>query len=389
MTGQPQPDLPQAHGQVHASGDGRLHAQKPFDRLLRDASCHDCRRNQGGPGRPSGGLTEPRHATGTRALIICLHRRISCLASQPGTRAACRCFFLRPAWDRPVGAAGKQREEGDRAVESAGKSALIPPGRRVPRRPKSGAGGVAMAVAELTLFGGLEVRLASGELVDLPGQKDRALLAVLALPPGATHSREKLAGLLWSDRGDEQARDSLKHSLIRLRQCFPSATAPPIVADRQSVRLDPTAVTSDTAAFERLVSEGTADALERATALYRGDLLDGIGIRDPAFEDWLLVERQRLRNLVEDALARLLVQSMANGARERAAAAARRLLSLDPLRESASRALMQIHAECGETSQALKLYEALRDRLHRELGVKPERQTIELYESIRQRRSAA
>src|SRR5262249_54990816 len=49
---------------------------------------------------------------------------------------------------------------------------------------------------------------------------------------------------------------------------------------------------------------------------------------------------------------------------------------------------MQIHAGCGETSQALKLFEALRDRLHRELGVKPERQTIELYEAIRQRRSA-
>src|SRR5215831_1265003 len=245
-----------------------------------------------------------------------------------------------------------------------------------------------MAVAELTLFGALEVRLASGELVDLPGQKDRALLAVLALPPGATHSREKLAGLLWSERGDEQARDSLKHSLIRLRQCFPSATAPPIVADRQSVRLDPTAVTSDTAAFERLISEGTPEALERAMALYRGDLLDGIGIRDPAFEDWLLVERQRLRRLAEDALGKLMAQSMAAGARARAATAARRLLSLDPLREAACRALMRIHVEQAETAQALKLYETLRDRLHRELGVKPEPETVQLYESILQRRAA-
>ena len=49
-------------------------------------------------------------------------------------------------------------------------------------------------VAELTLFGGFELRLASGKVVDLPGQKDRALLAILALRPGTTHSREKLAG---------------------------------------------------------------------------------------------------------------------------------------------------------------------------------------------------
>jgi TolB-like protein/DNA-binding SARP family transcriptional activator len=390
MTGQPQPNLSEAHGEVHALGDGRLHGQEPLDRLLLAASRHDCRWNQGGPGRLPKGLTELRLATGTEALIICLHRRISCFSSQPAVRGCLSmAYFYAPRGIGPWGTAGKQREDGDSAVESAGKSELILSGRRVPRRPESGTGGIAMAVAELTLFGGLEVRLASGELVDLPGQKDRALLAVLALPPGATHSREKLAGLLWSDRGDEQARDSLKHSLTRLRQCFPSVAASPIVADRQSVRLDPAAVTSDTAAFERLVSEATADSLERATALYRGDLLDGIGIRDPAFEDWLLVERQRLRNLVEDALSRLLEQSMTSGARERAAVAARRLLSLDPLRESASRALMQIHAESSQTSQALKVYETLRDRLHRELGVKPERETIQLYESIRQRRSAA
>ena len=61
--------------------------------------------------------------------------------------------------------------------------------------------GVAMAIAELTLLGGFALRLAGGEAIDLPGQKDRALLAFLALHP-AGHTREKLAGLLWSDRGD-------------------------------------------------------------------------------------------------------------------------------------------------------------------------------------------
>ncbi len=244
-----------------------------------------------------------------------------------------------------------------------------------------------MAVAELTLFGGFEVKLA-GQVIDLPGQKDRALLAVLALPPGATHSRDKLASLLWSDRGDQQARDSLKHALTRLRQSLRSADPPPIVADRQSVRLDAAAMSIDVATFERLLGERTPQALEQATALYRGDLLDGIGLRDPAFEDWLLVERQRLRQRAEEALTNLLAQSLAAGARDRAAAAARRLLSLDPLREAACRALMQIHAERAEAAQALKVYETLRDRLHRELGVKPEPETVKLYESIRQRRAA-
>jgi len=245
----------------------------------------------------------------------------------------------------------------------------------------------AMTVAELTLLGGFEARLAHGEPVDLAGQKERALLAFLALAPGVEHARDKLASLLWSDRSDAQARDSLKHAVMRLRQCLPATEPPAIFADRNMVRLDPSAVRTDVAAFERLVGEGTAEAIEQAVALYRGDLLEGISIRDPAFEDWLLVERQRLRQRIEEALARLMTRSVSEGAHERAAIAARRLLSLDPLRESASRALMQLCAERGETAQALKLYEGLRDRLQRELGVKPEAETTQLYDAIRQRRA--
>ena len=242
-----------------------------------------------------------------------------------------------------------------------------------------------MAIAELTLFGGFELRLAGGQVVDVLGQKDRALLAIMALPAGVTHSRDKLASLLWSDRGDQQARDSLRHALTNLRQCISSVNVQPIMADRLSARLDPTAVTIDVTEFERSVRHGTPAALDRATALYRGDLLDGIGIHDPAFEEWLLVERQRLRHLFEEALTRQITQSMADGTRDRADAAARRLLSLDPLREEACRALMLIHAERGETAQALKLYEALRERLHAELGVKPAPETTKLYQENQSR----
>jgi TolB-like protein/DNA-binding SARP family transcriptional activator/predicted Zn-dependent protease len=246
-----------------------------------------------------------------------------------------------------------------------------------------------MAIARLMLLGGFELRLADGEALGLLGQKDRALLAVLALPAGATHARDKLASLLWSDRGDPQARDSLKHALTKLRQCLPSGGPASIVADRLTVKFDPASVTIDVAEFERLVREGTPPALEQAIALYRGDLLDGIGIRDPAFEEWLLVERQRLRHLFEGALARQVAQSMADGTLERAATAAQRLLALDPLREEACRALMQIHAERGETAQALKLYDALRDRLQGELGVKPAPETTQHYDAILNRRIVA
>jgi hypothetical protein len=65
------------------------------------------------------------------------------------------------------------------------------------------------------------------------------------------------------------------------------------------------------------------------------------------------------------------------------------LLELDPTREAAARVLMQIHVERGESAQALRLFEALRERLQSDLGAKPEQQTLETYESIRSGRLRA
>jgi TolB-like protein/Flp pilus assembly protein TadD len=247
----------------------------------------------------------------------------------------------------------------------------------------------AMDSWSLTLLGGFELRPASGTPADLPGQKDRALLAFLAMAPGSAHSRERLAGLLWSEHGDRQARDSLKQSLMRLRRCLGDADDGLLRADRQSIALERAAANVDVLDFERLVRAGTMEALAEATALYRGDLLEGLGVRDPAFEDWLLVERQRLRQLFERALTDLMTQALAAGEREKATEAARRLVLVDPLSEAAYRTLMQIHADQNQTAQALKLYETLRERLYRDMGVQPEPATTALHDCIRRRRTPA
>ena len=126
-----------------------------------------------------------------------------------------------------------------------------------------------------------EVRLASGGLADLPAQKDRALLAILAMTPGDAQPRDRLAGLLWSERGNHQARDSLKQTLMRLRRCLNGAGDDVLRADRRSVALDRDRISVDALTFERQVREGTIESLTQAMALYRGDLLDGISIHDP------------------------------------------------------------------------------------------------------------
>ena len=245
-----------------------------------------------------------------------------------------------------------------------------------------------MASLQIILLGGFQARV-SGREIDVPGRKERALLAFLAIPAGEPRSRDKLAGLLWSDRGDSQARESLKQVLFKLRRSLDEVQPPPLFADRESVRLERAAVVVDVAEFETLISEGSIESLARATTLYRGDLLDGLDLRDAAFDEWLLMERQRLRDLAREALAKLLDRLIESGAHDQAGDAARRLLSLDPLREGAHRALIKIFAAQGQTALALKQYQLCRDALRRELGVQPEAETERLYHSIQERRATA
>jgi len=242
-----------------------------------------------------------------------------------------------------------------------------------------------MASLQLILLGGFQAR-AAGQEIDVPGRKERALLAFLAIPPGESRSRDKLAGLLWSDRGDSQARDSLKQAIFKLRKSLDGVQPSPLLADREFVSLERAAVAVDVAEFEQLIGEGTTESLARAAALYRGDLLDGLDLRDAAFDEWLLMERQRLRDLARDALARLVDWHMSSGALDQAATTARRLLAIDPLREAAHRGLMRIYVEQGQTALALKQYQLCRDTLQSELGVRPEAETERLYQSIQENR---
>ena len=240
---------------------------------------------------------------------------------------------------------------------------------------------------QLKLLGGFSAHGPGGEPLEIVGQKDRALLAYLALSPGVAHGRDKLAALLWSDHGERQARDSLKQCLLRLRRALAAVQPDAVAGDRQTVAFQPDDIEVDAVRFAQLAA--TADGLDQAVDLFQGDLLDGLSVRAAAFEDWLLVERQRLRQLAIDALSQSLAQAQAAGLRDSVASRARRLLSLDPLQEGACRALMQLHADRAERAQALKLFETFRDRLQQELGVKPELETLRLYDAIRLQRAGA
>jgi len=243
-----------------------------------------------------------------------------------------------------------------------------------------------MARLHLTLLGNFQARVEPETRLALPTRKSQALLAYLALPPGRAHGRDKLAALFWGDMADREARGGLRQALSALRKLSTGPTV--LVLDGDSVALDPASVDVDVFEFERRVAEATPDALARAVTLYRGDLLENLALREAAFEEWLLAERERLRQLALDAFAKLLRHQRNAGALDEAVTTALRLLSLDPLQEPVHRVLMRLYVERGRRAAALRQYQLCVSALARELRVEPERMTKQLYQEILRQRNA-
>lgn len=234
-----------------------------------------------------------------------------------------------------------------------------------------------MAACSLTLLGGFELRSGDGHDLALSTRKDRLLLTYLALNAGRPLGRDRLAGLLWGDRGEAQARDSLRQSLAAIRQAFRQVGLDPIGSERDSVSFNAAGIEVDAVAFERLAADATARA--EAASLYRGALLEGIDGLTPEFEVWLGPERERLASIA----VRLVEQiAESSGRSEPATCLARQLLAHDPLCEAVYRALMRLHVSSGDRAAALKLYTTCRDALRKELGATPDLQTETLYRDI-------
>src|SRR5437667_3363077 len=241
----------------------------------------------------------------------------------------------------------------------------------------------------LALLGGFHGRVDASAPLTLPTRKTPALLAFLALPPGRSHPREKLASLLWGGMREPQARSGLRQSLFALRKAV-TVEPPALLIEGDTVGLNPTAVDVDVVEFERAVAEGAPTALERAAALYRGELLEGLALQEAPFEEWLLAERERLRELALEALAKLLRHQRTTGATEAALQTALRLLALDALQEPVHRTVMRLYVQLGRRPSALRQYQICVGLLQRELGVEPESATKQLYlEVLRQRPSLA
>src|SRR5215475_11181796 len=106
----------------------------------------------------------------------------------------------------------------------------------------------------ITLLNGFHVAAPPGKTIEIAAKKTRALLAYLALPAGREHTRDELADMLWSDRGDKQARASLRQALGELRKAFEATDASPLAFDHDKVTLDPALTAVDAATFAHLAA---------------------------------------------------------------------------------------------------------------------------------------
>jgi predicted ATPase/DNA-binding SARP family transcriptional activator/uncharacterized protein HemY len=243
----------------------------------------------------------------------------------------------------------------------------------------------------LALLGGLQVTQGDAPVTGFVSSKALALLCYLAAT-GRPHLRPALAGLLWGEMPDASANTNLRKALSNLRQLVGDH----LIFAQQSVAFDrDSAHWLDSEAFgqqveaalgrgEDLPSSETAAGLAQAFDLYRGDFLAGFYVRDaPDFEEWVLTERERLRELARRALHALAGHHAARGENIPALDYATRLLALDPWREEVHRQVMRLLARSGQRSAALAQYETCRRLLADELGVEPMAETTALYERIR------
>ncbi|MFB7497891.1 BTAD domain-containing putative transcriptional regulator [Streptomyces sp. NPDC056161] len=241
---------------------------------------------------------------------------------------------------------------------------------------------------QLTLMGGFDLRYAGRSVPVAPA--GRRLLSLLVLSR-RTLTREHVAGKLWPDTCGDRAAGCLRSALWRL----PRPERPLVVATVSTLQLSPD-IATDLAAVEdtlqRVIAwserserpappgpsgpprrhdghDGHAAApppdLEPADHALSSDLLP------EAWDEWVIVERERLHQMRLHALESLARGHRSAGRFGRALDAALRAVAGEPLRESAHRQVIETYLAEGNTGAALRHFGELRELLRTELGLEP------------------
>jgi DNA-binding SARP family transcriptional activator len=217
----------------------------------------------------------------------------------------------------------------------------------------------------LSLFG-VPVLTAGEEGTAVPplGAKPMALIAFLTLEP-RPHSREALAGLLWGESPESEARASLRQALKHLREVLGDV----LHADRASIELVPPPA-CDVVDFRSSLAH---DPL-RAAAYEVPRFLEGFSIRRaPQFEEWAAATRATLLSQYRQGLGRLAREAMGQWRWRDAVDLADRWLASDPVSDEAAQLAVEARYLSGNRAAALARYAEFRELVAREAGCEPSR----------------
>jgi HSP90 family molecular chaperone/predicted ATPase/DNA-binding SARP family transcriptional activator len=258
-----------------------------------------------------------------------------------------------------------------------------------------------MSPLSISLLGFFQLELDNQNITDtLRTAKERALLAYLTVESDRSHTREALAELLWPEKPEGVARTNLRQALLGVRRAIGDRdlSKPYLNVDDDTIQFNrDQPFWIDTDAFNTHIQNTFTHAhksletclycaqhLQAAVDLYRGDFMEGSLLLDsPGFQEWVVFHREQYLRYLLSALQTLSDYFRLVGKFELAHKYAYRLVSLDPLDESAHRRLMVVLAMSGKRAAALEQFLTCRRILQSELGVAPSVETETLYDKIK------
>ena len=229
-----------------------------------------------------------------------------------------------------------------------------------------GQAGQACVGTSVDLLGSFALRH-DGRRVPLPLSAQR-LLAFLALRGGVL-KRVYVAGTLWIDQSQDAANASLRTTLWRLKR------APhPLIETTPTHLALAKGVTVDLHALIGLTQHLDAGRLDADLE----EIMDAGEVLPDWYDEWVVIERERFRQVRLHALEALCDVLIDAGRYGRAIEAGLTAVAGEPLRESAHRIVMRAHLAEGNPSEALRQYELCRRLLHDQLGFAPSVETERL-----------
>ena len=234
---------------------------------------------------------------------------------------------------------------------------------------------------ELRFLGHFEV-LQNGIQVRLTSRPAQSLLAYLCLNAGKAFRREMLAGMMWPEASETSARNNLRQALWRIRKSLENGHAGGsgyLLADDISIAFNTEQpYWLDAEALAQPVEPDADTArLAQIVAVYEGELLPGF------YDDWTVLERERLQAVFERRMGQLLERLIADRDWVQTAGWADRWIALGNTPEAAYRSLMLAHAALGDLAAMNAAYRRCTETLWHDLGVEPSEQTTALYEKLR------